>query len=486
MSLLPPWLIGTGESALTAQAIQHWIHGAPDRFVWLHAHWLWMPYVIALMTQKPLMALTIFRAIMIGFTACCFAKTIERIGHGDRATTILGVALLLANVTVVYMLHAYATPLVTLFVAVILLYLLTSEKTANHRIAALIFGLSLSIGFWPFVLLLGIVTVGLNLHHETYTLRSKDTLFLFLFAAAGAASYLLLEIFLFGTSRLGEVLFSKTDPPREISLIAQGIVIAIWSANTLLVWLFKRGGTGLVREFQSAFVILLAFFLLNIFSREDMLHATMILVACLIVIAADKSEGKPILLGTSLIASLAFFFLLPPIVPDAQIALAPKARTKSSSDISLRYYGSANMFSFAKLLEESGGETEIRDLLRTQPLDSTLVLVMPGTDYWFDAGTLAVMYPNATFGWYYGNPINRVKINGLEDTTFIRPPAERPYLAAIFEKKFAHAFIDSAMPPSAIIRESERFQFLSTRNDPEARRMLIDRLIELQYHSHHH
>jgi hypothetical protein len=100
ISLLPPWIIGTGDSALTVQAIQHWSHGAPNRYVWLHAHWLWMPYAIALITQKPMMALMIFRAILLGFTACFFAKTIERVGRGDRATTLFILAIFLANLTV--------------------------------------------------------------------------------------------------------------------------------------------------------------------------------------------------------------------------------------------------------------------------------------------------------------------------------------------------------------------------------------------------
>ena len=119
-------------------------------------------------------------------------------------------------------------------------------------------------------------------------------------------------------------------------------------------------------------------------------------------------------------------------------------------------------------------------------LDSTLVLINAGTDMWFDGATLAAMIPGKKFGWFYGRPSNRVRINGLTDTAFIQPPKEMPYLAGLFEKSFARKLIDSVLPPNTPLRESERFQYIDCRGNEAARQALIDRLIYLQYQGYHH
>jgi hypothetical protein len=180
------------------------------------------------------------------------------------------------------------------------------------------------------------------------------------------------------------------------------------------------------------------------------------------------------------------FLLLPVFSPDPELAMPIARQTETSSDVSMHYYASADLFSYAKLREQSSGEEEARSLLAHARLDSTLVLVTPGTDYWFDAATLGAIYPGAKFGWFYGNPINMVRVNGLLDTAFIRPPSNMPYLAGLFEKSYAKRFIDSVLPPGVPIRESARFQYIDTRGNTDARKALIDRLIFLQYQGFRH
>ncbi len=489
LTLIPPSIIGTDSSALTLQSLEHWMHGTPDRFEALRIHWLWIPRVIAYLTGDAFAALVIFRAIIFGLTIYLFAKVGERFGRGDRATTILAAAMLALNVVVLYFSHTFASQLLTLFVAVWMLYLLTSDKTQNHRLAALIFGLSLSIGFWPFVLLLAVVTVGLNFHHATYTPRLRQTYQLFGLVLLGAASYILLEIFLFGTAHVWEMMMPKVYQPREISLIAQGLIIGLFSVNMLVIAVFVRRQDSIARDFQSAFVILVAFLLLNTFSREDMLHDVMVLIPCVILVGVDKcglSRRRGLIGAAYLGVNLGLFFLLPTFLPDPQIAMPSAKRTVSSSDVSLHHYASADFFSYAKLREQAAGEEEVRAVLETARLDSTLVLITPGTDYWFDAATLGAMYPSAKFGWFYGNPINMVRINGLLDTAFIRPPSGTPYLAGLFEKSYAMRFIDSSLPSGVPIRESARFQYIDTRGNTDARKALIDRLIFLQYQGFRH
>ncbi|MDP4242788.1 MAG: hypothetical protein Q8921_08645 [Bacteroidota bacterium] len=488
LTLIPPWIIGTDSSALTLQSIEHWMQGSPDRFEVLRIHWLWLPRLIAYVTGDAFAALVIFRAIIFGLTIFLFARVVERLNNGNRTSTIIAAAMLSLNIVVLYFAHTFAPQLLTLFVAVWLLYLFASDKTRNHRLAALIFGLSLSIGFWPFVLLLAVVTIGLNLHHTTYTPRSRKTYQLVGLVLIGAISYLLQEIFYHGATHVWDMILPTFYKPHEISLIAQGIIIGLFSVNVLLLLPFvkKSGlGVGLAREVQPAFVILAAFLLLNTFSREDMLHDAMVLAPCVILVALDRGRIQvtgPIYLVTN----LGLFFLLPAFLPDPQIAMPSQRRNESSSGVSLHYYASNDLFSFGKVRGQANGENEVKELITTIRLDSTLVLITPGTDYWFDAATLGAMYPNAKFGWFYGSPINMVRVNGLIDTAFIRAPSDRPYLAGLFEKKYARMFIDSTLPPSVSIHESERFQLIDTRANPDGRKALIDQLIVLQYQSLHH
>ena len=69
LTLIPPFVIGTGTSALTLQSLEHWMHAAPDSFEALHIHWLWVPRVIALVTGDAFAALVIFRVIVVALSS---------------------------------------------------------------------------------------------------------------------------------------------------------------------------------------------------------------------------------------------------------------------------------------------------------------------------------------------------------------------------------------------------------------------------------
>jgi len=404
----------------------------------------------------------------------------------DRQRAIIGAAMLMLNVTMLYLSHTFGSQLLTLFVVVWLLYLFTSAEPRNHRIAALLLGLSLSIGFWPFVLLIAIFTVGLNLHHTIYTPRSKQTFILFGLILLGAASYLVLEIFYFGASHLWGALVPTFYPPRGISLIAQGLIIAVFSINVLLWLLVRRKSGKISRDFQSVMLITVVFFLINLFSREDLLHDVAVIVPCLVLIALDKIESIKRFAIIYLAINVGIFFLMPSFQTDPEIASAKMRRVTSDDEISFSYYRSSDLFSYQQLLEQKTGEEEARELLASQRLDSTIILITPGTDTWFDAGTLGTEFPNAKFGWFYGTPVNMVRMNGLIDTTFIRPSASTPYLSGLFEKSYARKFIDSTLPASAKLHESERFQYIDCRGSEESRKALIDEVIALQYQGFHH
>src|ERR1019366_2708742 len=184
--------------------------------------------------------------------------------------------------------------------------------------------------------------------------------------------------------------------------------------------------------------------------------------------------------------NLGFFFFLPAFQIRSEIAMPNQHHTQSNDAISFSYYGASNLFSYAQLREEKAGEEEARELLLHQQLDSTLVLINPSTDTWFDAATLGALFPQNNFGWFYGTPINLVHINGLRDTAYIRPPASIPYLSGLFEKEFARKFIDNALPPNAVLKESQRFQFIDCRGNEAARKALIDQLISVSYQGFHH
>jgi hypothetical protein len=168
LTLIPPFAIGTGSSALTLQSLEHWMLGSPDTFEALHIHWLWIPRLIAFVTQDAFSALIIFRAVVVALSVFFFFKTALRLFDQRRA--MIGSAMLVLNVTILFLLHTFDTQLLTLLAASALLYLFTSQNPQYHKLGAIIFGLSLSIGFWPFILLISVVTVGLNLHHSVYEL----------------------------------------------------------------------------------------------------------------------------------------------------------------------------------------------------------------------------------------------------------------------------------------------------------------------------
>ena len=486
LSLIPSTIVDTGSSALLYQSLERWIAGSPDTFTVLHIHWMWIPRVLAFVTGGDVFAaLLIFKALLVALTVFLFFQTALRTFDTTRA--YWAVAMLAFNVTVLYLSHTFSTELVTLFIAVWLLYLFTSPNPRNHNLAALLFGLSLSIGFWSFILLIAIFTVGLNYHHTIYTLRAKRTYALLGLVLIGAASWLLLQIFYFGASHVWPEINPQFYRPREINLILQGVLIALFSINVLFAAIFgRRKGSALAREYQSAFIILGAFFLTNTFSREEMLADAMILLPCIILVALDRIASIKYVAVSYLVVNLGLFLFLPSFTNGPEIAMAIARRTKPSEDISWHYYGNFDMLSYPKLLEQNAGEQEVKKLLVGVRLDSTLVLVNSGTDYWFDAGTLGGEFPNAKFGWLYGTPINIVRINGLKDTGFIRPSAAAPYLSGLFDKSFAHRFIDSVLPPGIPLRESERFQYIDTRRNEAGRKALIDRLIYLQYQSLHH
>ncbi len=484
LTLLPPSLIGTGSSALTLQSLEHWMHSAPDTFEALHVHWLWVPRIIAFIVGDAFAALVIFRAIVVALAVYFFLLTARRLF--DERHAIAGTAMLTLNVTLLYLSHTFSSELLTLLVACALLYLFTSSNAQHHKLAAILFGLSLSIGFWPFVLLVSIVTVGLNLHHTTYNPRAKQTYVLFGLMLIGMASYLLLEVFYFGWTNVWSAMNPKVFPPRGISLIAQGILIAFFSTNILLVTIFRRKKGGVGREFQSAFVILGVFFLTNLFSRNEMLHDVAILLPCLILLALDKFEHVWRLGSMYLALNLGLFFLLPAFQMSSEIGMAIPRRTQSNDAISFSYYGSSDFFSYAQLREGKAGEEEARELLSQERLDSTLVLINPSTDTWFDAGTLGALFRERAFGWFYGTPVNLARINGLRDTAYIRSAPAMPYLSGLFEKQFARTFIDRSLPPGTPIKESQRFQFIDCRGNEAARKALIDQLIYVSYQGFHH
>ncbi|HWF44092.1 MAG TPA: glycosyltransferase family 39 protein [Candidatus Kapabacteria bacterium] len=485
LSLVPPTIVGTGTSALLYQSLEHWTRGQPGAFTALHAHWLWIPYAITFATGGNVFAaLLIFKALLVAGSVWLFFQTARRTLSTEHA--YWAAALLAFNVTVLYLSHTFGTQLVTMFMAIWLLYLFTSPVKRNHSIAALLFGLSLSIGFWPFILLIAILTVGLNYHHTLYTPRSKRTFILFGLILIGASSWLLLQIFYFGTHDLWHAINPTFYKPREINLILQGIIIAVFSINLLLPASFRRKRGTLARDYQSAFLILGVFFLLNTFSREEMLADAMILLPCLILVALDKATSIKTIGVVYLALNLALFLFIPSFSNNPEIAMASARRIHSNDKVSWGYYSNFDLFSYPKLMEQQAGEEEVRTLLATVRLDSTLVLINPGTDYWFDAATLGSEFPNAHFGWFYGNPINLARINGEKDTAFVRPPNYMPYIAGLFDKSFARTFVDSALPPGVPLHESDRFQYIDTRANEPGKKNLIDRLIYLQYQSFHH
>jgi len=484
LTLIPPFAIGTGSSALTLQSLEHWVSGGPDTFEALHIHWLWIPRVIAFITQDAFSALVVFRALVVGFSIFFFFKTALRLFDERRA--LIGAAMLLLNVTILFLLHSFDTQLITLLAASALLYLFTSPNPQHHKLGAIIFGLSLAIGFWPFILLISVVTVGLNLHHSAYGPRSKQTFVLFGLMLLAASSYLLLEIFYFGWAQVWSAMNPKFFTPREISLIAQGIIIAVFSTNVLLLTIFRRKPGGIGREFQSAFVILGVFFLTNTFSHDEMLHDVVIIVPCLILVFIDKIKflGRIGLIYCAV--NFGLFIFLPAFQIDPEYSLANSRRVKSTDDISFSYYGAVDFFSFSKIVNENSAENESRELLSHVRLDSTLVLINSSTDTWLDGATLGAEFPNAKFGWFYGQPINLVRINGLNETSYIRPSLATPYISGFFEKAFARKFLDGSLAPGTPIHESQRFQFIDCRGNDAERRALIDQLIFLQYQGFHH
>ncbi len=483
-SLVPPLSIGTSSGALAVQSLEHWMYGHPDTFEALHVHWLWIPRLFAIATQTAIGALLVFRAVLAAVSVLLVIQTARRL-FDERRAAIAG-AMMAANATVLYVSHTFSLPLLTLTAATLLLYLFTSPEAKHHKIGALLLGLSLSIGFWPFVLLISVLTVGLNLHHTVYTLRSKSTFALFGLILVGVASYLLLEIFYFGGAHVWNAMNPAFYPPHGVSLIAQGLIVAAVSANLLLILPVRRKRGGLGREFSSAFLILGVYVITNLFSREEMLHDAAILVPCLILVAMD-SLPKWERFGMIYIAfNLLLFFLLPAIPLDPQIALSDRSRTERNDPIAFSYYGAFDLFSDQALLAQRSGESQARAIILQEQIDSTLVLLNGGTDEWFDGATLGALFPQGHFGWFYGVPINRVRINGLLDTAFARPLPERPYLAGLFEKSFARTFIDSALPPGVPLKESADLQYIDCRGNAEARKALIDRLLSLEYQGFHH
>ncbi len=489
LTLIPPSIVGTGASALTLESLEHWMMSAPDSFEALHVHWLWVPRVIAFLTRDAFSALAIFRVLVVALSIWLFALTAQRMF--DRRRAIFAAAMLALNVTVLYLTHTFGTELITLLAASTLLYLFTSPTPRHHRIGAILFGLSLSIGFWPFVLLMAIVTVALNIHHTRYTIRSKATYRLFGLMLLGMASYLILEIFYFGTAHLWHALNPQFFAPRYANRIAEGIIVAIVSTNVLIAGLFqrKRGGqktSGIARDFQSAFLILGVFFLANTFSREDFLHDAVIFVPCLILVFLDRAEKLAMIAGIYFAWNLGMFFFLPAFSSDPQLGVADSRRVHSTDQIAISYYESFDLMSYAQLRNEKALEEEAHTLLSRNRFDSTLVLITPNTDGAFDGGTLAAEFPNRHFGWFYAQPINQVRVDGRTDTLLLGRKDSLSYYSGLFDKQFAHDFIDDALLPGTRLDESEHFQYVDTRaNDPEAKK-LIDRLIYLEYQGFHH
>ncbi|HEY3873959.1 MAG TPA: glycosyltransferase family 39 protein [Candidatus Kapabacteria bacterium] len=488
ITCIPPAIIGTGTSALTLASLEHWRIGPPDAFTALHVYWFCVPRVIAFLTGDAFSALVIFRAIVVALSVWLFALTARRLFDTRRA--IFASAMLALNVTILFLSHTFGTELMTLLAASVLLYLFTSPVPRHHRIAAILFGLSLSIGFWPFVLMMAIVTVALNIHHTRYTLRSKETLRLFGLMLLGIASYLVLEIFYLGTAHLWHAINPQFFPPRYTNRIAEGIIVAIFSTNVLLAGLFqrKKGSPkiGIARDFQAAFLILGLFFIANTFSREDFLQDVVIFVPCLILVSIERMEKLPMIAGIYFAWNLGMFFLLPIFSADPQLGLADARRVHSTDAIALAYYESSDLMSYAKLRDEHALETEARELLAKEPLDSTLVLLTPNTDAAFDAGTLAAEFPSRQFGWFYGQPINQVRIDGITDTLLMRRNDTLLYYAGLFDKPFAREFIDNALLPGTRLDESEHFQSIDTRRNDSQSRKLIDRMIYLEYQGFHH
>ncbi len=484
LTLIPPALIGTGSSALAVQSLEHWMHSTPDAFEALHVHWLWAPRVIAFITGNAFSALVAFRAIVVALAVFLFMLTAQRLFDERRA--MIGGAMLVLNVTLLYLAHTFGSQLMTLLATNAMLYLFTSPTPRDHRLGALIFGLSLSIGFWPFILLLAILTVGLNLHHTTYTPRAKQTYTLFGLVLIGAAAYLLLEVFYFGTAHLWAAINPRFFAPRGVSLIAQGLIIAVFSINVLFAVAFRRKPGGIAREFQSAFLILGVFFITNLFSREEMLQDVVIILPCLILVFLDRMGhiGRMGLIYSAI--NLGLFLFLPSFITNSELALTFSRRVSSQDAIAFSYYKTFDLFSYHALRQEQLGEVEAQALLSTERLDSTLVLINSSTDTWFDAGTLGAEFPQAHFGWYYGQPINVARIDGQKDTGFIQPTPAMPYLSGLFEKTFARTFIDSTLPRNVPLQETDHFQFIDCRGNDSARRALIDRLIYLQYQGFHH
>ena len=365
-------------------------------------------------------------------------------------------------------------------------FFFTSPNPQHHTLAALLFGLSHYIRFWPFLLQIAVVTLGQNLHHTTYGLRSKATYVLFGLMMVGMASFAVIEIFYFGAAHVWAAINPKFSQPRGISLIAQGIIIAIFSTNVLLVTIFRRKTGGVGRDFQSAFVILGAFFLTNMFSRDEMLQDVAIIVPCLILIALDKFTNLWRFGIIYAVVNLGLFLFLPAFQISSEIAMPDKLRAQSNDQISFSYYGASDFYSYAQLREEKAGEDEAMELLSHARLDSTLVLINPSTDTWFDAATLGALFPQNNFGWFYGQPINLVRMNGLRDTAYIRPASSMPYISGLFEKQFAIKFLDRALPPNTPIKESQRLQFIDCRGNEAARKALIDQLIAMEYQGFHH
>lgn len=483
-TLIPPYPIGTGTSALVVQSLEHWLLGTPDTFEALHVHWLWIPRVIAFLTGGAFSALVVFRALIFGTSIFLFVLTARRLFDERRA--MIAAAMLVLNVTVLYLSHTFGTELITLFASSLLLYLFTSANSMHHRIGAILFGLSLSIGFWPFVLLMAVVTVALNIHHTRYGLRSRETFTFFGLILLGIASYLLLELFYFGYSHLWEAMNPKFFAPHYANRIAEGIIIAIVSANVLLASLFRKKPGGISREFQAAFLILGIFFLANTFSREDMMQDAAILVPCLILVAIDRLEKLNLILPIYLVWNISLFIFLPSFALDPQIALSDSRRTNSTDQIAFSYYKSFDLLSYSELRMQSSREEEVHDLLSKEHLDSSLTMISTATDANFDGGTLAAEFPKNTFALFYGQPLNIIRRNGINDTTLIAPHTTMPPLCGLFDKIFAEQFLDHSLAAGTRIDTSEHFEFIDCRTSDQERRALLDQLLALEYQGFHH
>src|SRR5438128_1183101 len=85
LTLIQPWVIGTGSSALTLQSLEHWIASTPDSFTALHIHWLWIPRLIAFVTGDAFTALVVFRALIVAVSVYLFVLTARRLFDERRA-----------------------------------------------------------------------------------------------------------------------------------------------------------------------------------------------------------------------------------------------------------------------------------------------------------------------------------------------------------------------------------------------------------------